>query len=182
MLHRLLRRLELPPYSEVSIFTGKGNWAVDQYYKWPHRWFYRHKLKMIVNELLPLDTPRILDFGAGYGVFTKELTRHGQVKSVDQGDVLDWRWKFEAIVCASSLEFCHLDYTLKTLRRMCHPRGVIIIASPMKSFWSGLYFMLIKDDKKRHDQTAIIEAVKKHFKIKSYKTWLGLYFCLVATP
>lgn len=183
MLHRLLHRLKLPAYSEVAKFEGQGNWAVKQYYRWPHRFFYQHKLLMIAKELLDKHRESILDFGAGYGIFEPELARHAtHVLPIDEGDPVDWRWKFDAIVCGSSLEFCHLDFTVKTLRRVCKRNTKLIVASPMKNFLSGLYFKLIKDGKVRHGQKEIKEIISRYFHIKKYKTWLGLYFLIVAEP
>lgn len=183
MLHRLLHRVQLPPYAEVARFEGKGNWAVKKYYQLPQCIFYKKKLKMIANELLHKNWGSILDFGAGFGIFEPELKRHARyVYSVNEGDPIDWRWKFDAIVCASSLEFCHLDFTVKNLRNMCKKNSVLIVASPMKSFLSGLYFKRIKDANVRHGHKEIKEVIARYFTIKKYKTWFGLYFLIVGAP
>lgn len=169
--------IALPPYPSLKRYEGKGNWAIKKYYQWPYSLFYRHKLKMIVEMLGKKKHNNILDFGAGPGIFTKELSKHAiSVKSFDLGDVMDLRWKFDVIVCASVLEFVPLEHTLKLLKALMKPKGILIVGSPMDSKFSRAYFKFIKDKNTRYSHQEIIEAMEKVFGIVAEKSWMNLYF------
>lgn len=172
--------LHLPPYKDVKELEGKGNFAVDAYYKFPQMLFYRHKLHMILDMMGKGIYHKVLDFGCGKArIFEKELLRHSiSVKSVDIEDVINPKWKFDLIICSSVLEFCNLNHTLNMLNGILSPVGIIIIASPMDTTLSYLYYKIIGDKKQRHNHNHIVESVSKVFHIIEYKSWLGLYFCM----
>src|SRR3990167_8356240 len=175
MFHSLFNPIALPSYEFLKLHEGKGNYAISKY--------YRKKLYMI-RDLL--DEKRIydniLDFGSGPGIFEKELKRHAlKVAAVDKGDQIDPRARFECIVCASSLEFVDdLDDTVGKLYKATHPKGQIIIGSPMDSALAKAYFWLIGDKKPRHKPDEIVKAVKRKYLVSEYREWAGLYFALRA--
>ena len=182
MLHHF-SPLKLPPYSSIKEFEGHGNYAISKYYKWPYRFFYRHKLKMILNLMEKGKIyHNILDYGSGPGIFTPELKKHALfVNSFDIDDVLNPRWKYGAVVCSSFLEFSELPFTLHTIRNILNPKGKLYVASPMATGLTKAYFRFIKDKNKRHDHTKILSEISKQFKIEEYHSWLNLYFALRAS-
>ena len=182
MLHGF-STLRLPSYSSLKEYEGKGNYAIEKYYKFPYRLFYRKKLRMIVD-LMEKDKVfhNILDYGSGPGIFTPELKKHALfVKSFDLNDVLDPRWRYDAVVCSSFLEFSELHFTLETIKKLLNPGGKLFIGSPMKTGVSNLYFKLIGDKNKRHSHNKILSEVSKQFKLEKYSTWMNLYFALRAS-
>lgn len=170
--------LALPPYHELERFEGKGNYAIWKYYEWPYRYFYRKKLRMIWGLLSRKSYDRVLDFGCGPGIFTKTLQQLGRVKSIDRQDSIDFRWKFDAIICGSVLEFTDLLPTLYRLKMILEPTGELIIASPMDTWLTRLYFKTEKDAKTRHSHEKIIEAVSRVFHVETIRYWFGLYFAM----
>lgn len=174
----MFSRLLLPPYGSLKHLEGKGNYAIKKYYQFPYYLFYRHKLKMIVNMLGDKTYENILDFGSGPGIFTSELKRHAHsVKSFEINDVIDWRWKFDVIVCASVFEFLPaLNSYLNGLGQLMRYKSFMIVGSPMDTWLSRLYFKLIKDTNKRHSHIEILDALRNNFNVLDYKEWLGLYF------
>lgn len=183
MLDNFLRPIAFKPYSSVKHLEGMGNFTVSKYYKWPFRPFYRHKIKMIVSMMDKRIYTNILDFGCGPGVYHPELQMCAlAVKGIDIEDVFDPRWKFEAIICASVLEFCDFPHTAKLLASILHPRGALFIASPMDTLFSRLYFKLLGDKDDRHSHQYIISNIEKYFTIQKKKEWFGLYFAIKAVP
>lgn len=181
----MLHSLSLPSYSKVKDYEGQGNYAVSRYYKFPFSFFYRQKLKMIVRLLDEGKIYRnILDFGAGKAeIFREELSKHAlQVKCTELQDVIDPRWKFDVIVCASVLEFTNLVVSLRVLKSLIAPNGMLVAASPMNTWLSHLYFKLIGDKNKRHSHKEILNEAAKHYFITSYKEWFGLYFVFKGYP
>ena len=182
MLHNS-KALKLPPYSTLKPYEGQGNYAIGKYYKYPYRFFYRKKLKMIVN-LMPQNKiyHNILDYGAGPGIFTEELKRHALfVKGFEPTDTFDTRWRYDAVVCASVLEFTTLGYVLPLIKNILNRKGVLYVGSPMDTSFSRIYYKLIKDYNNRQSHTRIVSELKKYFKIEEYKEWMNLYFALRAT-
>lgn len=180
MSHRLL----LPKYKTVKQYEKTGNFAIRRYYRWPYRFFYRHKLRMILDMM---DKGRIydnaLDFGCGRAeIFKPSLDRFCvRVKCVDTlADVKPIYWKFELIICGSILEFLTIRTTMTMLRDMLKPRGQIVGASPMDTWSTRLYFRLIGDKKKRKTHEEIMFWVRKNFRVLEYKEWFGLYFSFKA--
>ena len=182
MLHSLLHPLRLPDYHSIKGWEGKGNWTVKKYYQFPYRFFYRHKFRMIVDMIPKGKIYRnILDFGTGPGIFMEELKRHALfVKGFDKGDNIDPRWKYEAIVCASVLEFCSLDLMLPLLSQILHPKGNLLIASPSSNWFTEGYLKLAGDKHFRNNHKTILSKVSKYFRIVEYHDWLGLYFSIKA--
>ena len=175
--------LRLPPFASLKNLEGKGNFAVSKYYQFPYRFFYRYKLKMIVD-LMPKGQVyhNILDFGSGSGIFEPELKRHALfVKRFDKHDIIDKRWRFDAIVCASVLEFCQLPHTVGLLYDLLKPEGKLYVGSPMETGLTKLYFKLIKDKNKRNNHAKILSEVSKKFRIEKYNSWMNLYFSLRAS-
>ena len=173
--------LLLPKFRAVKIYQGKGPYAIDKYYKWPWKVFYRHKLKMIVRMLGNQKYYNILDFGSGPGIFLEELRKHAQfVVGYERDEPINRAWKFDVIVCASVLEFCQLHHTLGLIKSLLKPGGFIVVASPMETKLSRFYFKLIGDKSSRHSHDVIFSEIGKKFRISEYKTWLGAYFCLKA--
>ena len=177
----MLYSLQYPPIKDIANLEGKGNFAVSKYYQWPFRPFYRYKFKMVVDMMRGEHYSRLLDFGAGSRIFKPELLRHANfVSCVDKDSVINPLWRFNAIVCASVLEFTHLYHTLSMLQGLMHPASVLYVASPMDSLATRWYFKLIKDSYIRHPHGVIKQAIEKYFIIKEYKEWMGLYFALKA--
>ena len=173
----------LPPFHKLAKYEGLGRYAIRKYYAFPYRFFYRKKLKMIVD-LMPKDHiyNNILDYGSGPGIFTPELKRHAiNVKSFDMKDVIDPRWRFQAIVCASVLEFTDIYSRLYFFNRIMSSKAHLYIASPMNTRLSRAYFKLIGDKESRHSHKKILSEVSKQFKIEEYHTWMKLYFSIKAT-
>ena len=178
----MLHSVQYPPLSTLSHLEGKGNFAVSKYYKWPFRPFYRHKLKMIADMMGDAKYDRILDFGSGSGIFRTELLKHSKsVSCVNEDTPINPHWRFDAIICASVLEFTHLYSVVSNLRNILNDGGVLYVASPMDTRISQGYFRLIGDEKFRHSHNTIKAVVSKHFEIKEYTEWMGLYFALKAT-
>lgn len=181
-MHNPLSSITLPPYASVARYEGKGNYAIDKYYKLPYRFFYRHKLKMIID-LMQKDHiyQNILDYGSGPGIFMYELKKHALfVHQFNRFYKIDSRVRFELVICASVLEFCKLEETLSEIKSIIRPGGKLIVASPQSNKLTRLYFRLIQDTYKRHSEDDIIAAVSKLFQIEEYKSWCGLYFALRA--
>ena len=182
MLHHFTP-LRLPSFASLRHLEGTGNFAVKKYYTFPYRFFYRHKLRMIVN-LMPRKEiyHNILDFGAGSGIFEPELKRYALfVKRFDTNDVIDKRWRFDAIVCASVLEFCQLPHTIGLLHSLLKPGGKLYVASPMETGLTKAYFKWIKDTNKRNSHTKILSDISKQFRIEEYHSWMDLYFAVRAS-
>ena len=177
----LLHSVKYPSFKSIKHLEGKGNFAVSKYYKWPFRPFYRHKLKMIVDMIGDDKFQRILDFGSGSGIFRQELLRHAKsVSCIDIDTTINPHWRFDAIICASVLEFTHLYPTVDTLYNLLSPGGVLYVASPMDTKLSRAYYKLIKDDNYRHSHKTIKSVLEAKFNIKEHKEWMGLYFALKA--
>ena len=179
----MLHSLALPPYSDVRYLEGHGNYAVLKYYKWPYRFFYRHKLKMMLSLMPRKRCHNILDFGAGQGIFTPELKKRASfVRGIDKGDEINFKWKFDLIVCGSVLEFVSLPGLIKVFRHIIRVSGRLIVASPMDTKLSRFYFKSIGDKHQRHGHELIKKRIRRCFSIEEYKEWLGLYFALRARP
>ena len=175
--------LTLPPYSQLAPYEGGGNYAVKKYYSFPYRFFYRKKLNMIVD-MMPEGHVynNILDYGAGPGIFTPELKKHAvNVKSFNIGDVIDPRWSFDAVVCASLLEFVSLRSTIPRISKIMIPNGTLLVASPIKNRITDAYFKLYKSPFDRNSHDKIIHEISKYFRILEYNRWMNLYFSIKAT-
>lgn len=178
MLNSLLNPIKLPDYSLLKKYEGNGNFSIKNYYNFPHSLFYRHKLRMILDMM---DHKKvyynILDYGSGPGIFSKELiSKCTRLTSFDKEDIFNPSWKFDLIICASVLEFVHLDSTLKNLKQIMHLNSRLIVASPMKTPLSNLYFKSISNHAYRHSHTEILSKLSKYFIVESKKEWIGLYF------
>lgn len=181
----MFHRLALPPLNTVKYFEGKGNYAVMKYYRFPFSFFYRHKLKMVVKMMERGKIYRnILDFGAGEPqIFNKELRRHAMhVHCADTKEDINVTTKYDLIVCASVLEFVWLKTTLPVLKIVLKPHGTMIVASPMSTWFTHLYFKVIKDRAERHSHQEILSELTKYFNVVDFKSWLGLYFCCKVAP
>lgn len=173
----------MSPYSDLKQFEGKGNYAIWKYYKLPYSFFYRKKLKMIVS-LMPKGKiyRNILDYGSGPGIFEEELNCHAlSVKKFEIGETIDPRWRFEAIVCASVLEFTDLKTTIMLLKNLLMPQGVLYVGSPMQTFLSKTYFKAIGDKNRRRHHDKIIHEISRELRIEKYITWMNLYFAIRAS-
>lgn len=181
MLDSLVRPIKLPKHSQIAKYEGTGNFAVDKYYRFPYRPFYRKKLYMVRDML---DRGRIykniLDFGSGPGILTEELKCHAcSVVSINENDKIDPRSRFECIVAASTFEFIEdLNETLKMLHSISYSRAQIIVASPLNNWLTNVYFELIGDSTVRNSQESIKRVVDRWFKVDEYIEWMGLYFAL----
>ena len=172
----------LPNYEDVMEWEGLGNYAIKKYYKWPFRFLYRKKLQMALN-MLDEDTvySRTLDFGCGPArIFEKELARRSLYV-----DCVDRLWDipehyYELITCLSVLEFVDLPATLKRLDYHMADNGILVVASPILSPLSKLYYRLCGSKYDRNSKEEILKQIKKQFIIEEYTEWFGLYFCLRA--
>ena len=123
----------------------------------------------------------MMDYGCGPGVLTTELEKHTlYYKGYDLGDVFDTRWRFDVVVLASVLEFVNVESTLRRVKSVLKPSGVIIVASPMDTWTSRQYLKLIGDTHTRNSHEQIIKSVSGMFKVQRIDTWLGLYFAMKA--
>lgn len=174
----MLYGIALPPYELVKKFEGQGNWAVKKYYQFPFNIFYKKKFKMIIDMLTPGKIYRnILDYGGGPAeIFKKELGKHAMSVTSYNLPLIDSRWRFDVIILGSVLEFTKPAEVLQKLRGALAPKGLIIIASPMKNFFTDLYFKLVGDKNSRLSHQTMKYEIDIHFRILDYKTWLGLYF------
>ena len=173
-------RLTLPNYEVIKEYEGKGNHAVSKYYKFPFAYFYQKKLKLILREMR-VRYKNIMDFGAGPGIFVPELKkRSSSVLAYEPEQLIDPRWKFDLIVCASVLEFCELPHTLLVIRSMMTKDSEMIVSSPMDSWITRLYFWLIGDKTLRHSHTLIHNHIDRYFHVETYKKWFGIYFVIRA--
>lgn len=178
----MLHSVSYPPYSSLKHLEGKGNFAVSRYYNFPFRYFYRHKLKMIVDMIGDSKFERILDFGSGSGIFRSELLKHAKtVSCINEDTPINPHWRFDAVICASVLEFCNLNCTIGNIDRLLNPGGVLFVGSPMDTRFTQMYFRFIKDRNFRHSHKTIKSVIQTKFKIEEYKEWMGLYFALKAT-
>ena len=167
--------LLLPPLKDLPT----GDWATWQYYKFPWSYFYQKKLYMIRDLMTKDEYESILDYGTGSGVFLKEL---GQYTNDVKGffDYVKIERKFELVVCGSVLEFVDLGYTLPILEILLPHGGELIVASPMTSWKTKLYFKTIGNKQKRNHHETIIKAIGKKFYIEEITYWEDLYFALRA--
>lgn len=176
--------LTLPRYSEVKKWEGGGNYAVSRYYRFPFRFFYRKKLRMILS-MLDKKTiyKNILDYGSGPArIFRPALLKRAvNVACVDSTSGINFRARYDVIVCASVLEFVQNLHIVVALLNTLMDDGVLIVASPMDNWLTRLYFWAIGDKNKRHSKEKIIREISTFFKITETKTWLGLYFVVKAT-
>jgi len=179
MLDCITHPLKFPPYSKVARFEGLGNWAIDKYYKWPLRYFYRHKIRMIERMLRGKHYENIMDFGGGPGLFESQWKEFGKhVYNINEHISYPSN-KMDLIICASVMEFVDLRETFSKLASCLERNGDIVVASPMAGELSALYFDHIRDINERHSHQTIISEMSKHFNIRQYRTWLGLYFCAI---
>lgn len=177
MLDHLTNPLKFPKYSSVAHLEGHGNYAVEKYYKWPYRYFYRHKIRMIERMLRGRSYRNIIDFGCGPGLFTDQWHEYSEdVILVDKESSLD-KLSVDLIICASVMEFVPLDETFNRLAMTLETGGDIIVASPMQNSLSRFYFNKIKDKIPRNSHQSIFSEMSSYFNIRHYTTWLGLYFC-----
>ena len=173
MFDCLTHPLTFPKYSFVKCLEGKGNYAVRKYYVYPWRYFYRHKVRMIERLLRGRHFNKILDFGSGSGVLIDQWKKFANnIHTADKGYTN--LPKVDMTICASVMEFVNLHYTFEELSKKTDE---IIVASPMCTDLSAMYFDLIRDTNIRNCHDDIMDAMAKHFEIKDYKEWLGLYFC-----
>jgi len=167
--------LILPPYEAVEHLEGIGNYAVKKYYKWPWRFFYRHKLKMLLS-IFYYYHQSILDFGCGTTKILRDSIECGHYPYFGADKLEDIKVrKYDAIICSSVLEFTPLNYTIEKLSELSE---VIYVASPMNTWLTRLYFKLIGDDRIRNSHKEIIRAINEKYRIVKLKKWCGLYFCL----
>lgn len=184
MFDSLRDPIVLPQYSKIKHFEGKGNYAISKYYLWPFRPFYRKKLYMIRSLM---DKKRIYrnicDVGSGPGIFTYELQRHAiRVKSLENGEHVWSHWRFDLLVCASSLEYIKpIDTTCCKLWKATRPGAQIIVAGPLNNKINRLYFKLIFDRHERHDPVFIRKIVDKYFKVEKYIEGFGVYYAFKGT-
>lgn len=176
MFDSLTHPIKFPPYRSVAHYEGMGNWAVDKYYKWPLRYFYRHKIRMIERMLRSRRYTNIMDFGGGPGLFHEEWKKYGKnIYTINEYMSFPIE-KMDLIICASVMEFVELDM-FQSLSNCLNPGGDIIVASPMSTEFSTFYFGLINDRNYRHSHHKIINQMSKVFNLRHYKTWADLYFC-----
>jgi len=178
----LYRTLNLPDPKLVSRYEKTGNHAVSKYYKFPFSFFYQKKLKLILS-MMDAHYDNIMDFGAGPArIFSPELRKRcNRLVSWDIGDTFNPHWRFNAIVCASVIEFTKQPYdTISLLMRMLKPGGHLIIGSPMETPITQAYFKLIKDTHRRWPHWQIKAAVdsSRIFEAEEYKEWMGIYFAM----
>lgn len=175
-------RLLLPPLSQVIYYEGKGNFAIKKYYKWPFSIFYQKKLRMILDMIGTKKYWSILDFGCGPArIFNDELQNYSDdVIGVDITDKIPNK-KFDLIVCSSVLEFVPLNRVLQKLRWHLMRGGELLVASPMDTIITKIYFWIIGDKNKRWSHKYIIDLVSKYFFVSEKKEWFGLYFSLRAS-
>lgn len=177
--------LLLPPYSEVMNYEGHGNYAVKKYYQWPFSFFYKKKLKMILDLM---DKNRayvnVLDYGSGKAeIFRRALSfRARKVRCVDKYHGIDSKENYDLIICASVLEFVDLKTAVPLLKSHLIKQGSLIGASPMSNKWTNFYFKIIGDKNKRNTQKEILSEIQKHFLIVRKNEWFGLYFSFKAFP
>lgn len=178
MLDHLTHPLKFKPYHSVKHLEGEGNWAISKYYKWPYRYFYRHKIRMIEMMLRDRRYRSAIDFGCGPAILVNQWHEYAEdVFLVDEYDQLPNK-KVDLIICSSVMEFVDdLDKTFSDLAKCLEDNGDIVVASPMYSFSSEAYFAIINDRNKRHGHADILTAMSKHFDMRHYRTWLDLYFC-----
>ena len=173
--------LDLPTYDTVAQFEGKGNWAVSKYYRFPYRFFYRHKIKMIMDMFGEDVYTHLLDYGCGPQILKKTLKNHSlYYKGYDIGDVFDPRWRFDVVVLASVLEFVNVEFILHQVKSVLRKGGFIVVSSPMDTWISRQYFKLIGDQHIRNSHERIISGISKIFKIEKVNKWMGLYFSVKA--
>ena len=124
----------------------------------------------------------LLDYGCGPEVLKPELQKHAlHYKGYDLGDVFDPRWRFDAVVLASVLEFVNVEFILHRVKSVMRKNGILIVASPMETKLSKAYFKLIGDKHIRNSHERIIKGISKVFKIEKVNKWMGLYFSVKAT-
>lgn len=182
MLNTLFRPLSLPDIRTISYLDGIGNFAVKKYYKWPYAPFYQKKLRMALDMIGQRKYGRCLDYGSGCGILVPELKKRcDSVVEFEKGNKVDDRWKFELVVCASVLEFTHLDFTLRLLKSLMYPFARLVVASPMDTKLTRAYYKAIGNKHERHSHKTIVEFVKRHFEIEKYEEWNGMYFALKAS-
>ena len=147
-----------------------------KYYIYPWRYFYRHKVRMIEKQIREQRFNSILDFGSGPGLMRNEWEKHAkEVILFDKESENDVYFPPVSIaICASIMEFVNLKYTFE---KLANSTKEIIVASPMQNRLSKLYFKLIGDKNMRHSNQEIMDEMIKHFYIKHYESWMGLYFC-----
>jgi hypothetical protein len=173
--------LILPSLRTLEEYEGLGNYAIKKYYTFPYRYFYRHKLQMIVDMIGSDYYYNILDLGSGPGIFLDELKKHSvRVKLADRIEEVKDEWKFDAVVCASYLEFVDLEPILFKIHKIT--KRVLYVASPMKNPITDLYYKLIGDTHIRNSHSKIRGYISKRFVITEYNTWNNLYFSLKAFP
>ena len=183
MLDCIFNPITLPPYHSVKHLEGTGNFAVDKYYKWPFRPFYRKKLYMMRDML---DKERIyttiMDFGSGAKIFVPELKKHAnQVKCMDKDTQMYSFWRFKCITAGSVFEFVEdLEVIVRRLWTVSPVNGQLIVASPLDTFMSSLYLRTIKGYRTYNSKEKILTTVDKYFKVVKYREWMGLYFCFKA--
>lgn len=183
MLDKSKDTLVLPPYKSVKHLEGKGNFAVKKYYQFPFSYFYKHKLRMALQLMGKGYYSNILDYGTGAKIFVPTLRKYAtHVVPIQDYTVMNPRWKFELIVCASVLEFVdNLDTVLSILRNTLSVTGELIVVSPMTTKFTDLYFSLIKDNSIRHDHEFLIKKISDNFSVDKIIYWNNLYFGIRAT-
>ena len=173
MLDCIKHPLKFPRYDSVKGFEGQGNWAVNKYYYYPWRYFYRHKVRMIEKLLRGRKFSSIMDFGSGPGLLCKEWEKYSDyVCPIEKGD--NFIPKVELAICASVLEFVDLPSTSKLLSEKCKE---VIIASPMTSEFTQKYFSFIGDRNRRNSHYEIITAMSQYFNFTHLEYWKQIYFC-----
>ena len=173
MFDSLSHPLTFPTYSSVKEYEAQGNWAVKKYYLPPWRFFYRHKIRMIERALRGRHFDTMMDFGAGPGIMTLEWQKYaGHVYSIDRDNEL--YPKVDMTICSSVMEFVPLK---KTFEKLSSLTKEIIIASPMDTAASRLYFNSINDRIARNSHQDILKEMAGYFTINYFRSWHGLYFC-----
>ncbi len=120
-----------------------------------------------------------MDFGAGPGILNDEWQKYSkEIVPVDMMNPIPKR-KFGLIICSSVMEFTELDRTFGELSECLSKDGDIVVASPMESDFSAVYFGYIGDRTIRNSHEDILSSMEKYFTIRKKTSWLGLYFCAI---
>ena len=118
----------------------------------------------------------LLDFGSGPGLMLDEWGKYAK-------EVILFDTEYEGepyipfvniTICASVMEFVDL---METFNKLANSTNEIIVASPMKTAISKLYFNLIRDNIPRNSEQDILAEMTRHFRLLDYTSWNSLYFC-----
>ncbi len=194
-------KLVLPAKNRI-FFTSEHDVPPSRYYGNPVvNYFYRKRLKMVIDMIEP--GKRVLDIGFGSGILIPTLKKafkevhgvdiHDNVKRVQEifggnlkrASVKNMPYKnnyFDCAVCISVLEHMKgLKNALNEIRRVLRPKGSVVFGIPSDNILVNTWFRIIKtgvSDMHINSYNDITVSVNDAFEVERKEKFMSIYTSL----